>query len=117
MSSASDGGRPCRRTNAKMGRQYVRQSFSSASCAAGDSLCASSTTLQCVVVNAAARDCSLARLAVVEVTSSGAALTIRWNQKTAAKQAYESHSGFDSERLDMLKHARNEKSMARPRGV
>src|SRR6266568_3802875 len=37
-----------------MGRQYVRQSFSSASCAAGDSPCASSTTLQCVVANTAA---------------------------------------------------------------
>src|SRR5205814_4826032 len=29
----------------------MRQSFSSASCAAGDSPCASSTTLQCVVAN------------------------------------------------------------------
>src|SRR6266853_4455340 len=37
-----------------MGRQYVRQSFSSASCAAGDSPCASSTTLQCVVANTVA---------------------------------------------------------------
>src|SRR5437773_5326781 len=37
-----------------MGRQYVRQSFSSASCAAGDSPCASRTTLQCVVANATA---------------------------------------------------------------
>src|SRR6266436_541039 len=37
-----------------MGRQYMRQSFSSASCAAGDSPCASSTTLQCVVANTAA---------------------------------------------------------------
>src|SRR5947199_1802549 len=32
----------------------MRQSFSSASCAAGDSPCASSTTLQCVVANTAA---------------------------------------------------------------
>src|SRR5262245_37365824 len=84
MSSASAGGRPCRRRNAKIGRQYVRQSFSSASCAAGDSPCASSTTLQCVVVNAAPPESArLASLAVVDVTSWGAALTVRGNQKIA----------------------------------
>src|SRR5205823_6867112 len=42
-----------------MGRQYVRQRFSSASCAAGDSPFASSTTLQWVVVNATASFCEL----------------------------------------------------------
>ena len=77
MSSASSGGSPCRRRNAKMGRQYMRQSFSSASCAAGDSPCASSTTLQCVVVNAKPPFCSLAPLVVVGVTSSEAGLTAR----------------------------------------
>jgi hypothetical protein len=74
MSSASSGGIPCRRKNAKIGRQYVRQSFSSASCAAGDSPCASITTLQCVVVNAAP-PCCLAvgePIAVNEVTPSSA---------------------------------------------
>src|SRR5436190_23111629 len=45
---------PCRLMKLYTGRQYVRQSFSSASCAAGDALCASSTTLQCVVAKMAA---------------------------------------------------------------
>src|SRR5437868_5630284 len=68
-----------------MGRQYVRQSFSSASSAAGDSPCASNTTLQCVVVNATPPCCPLASVAAVEVTSWGAALTGRWNQEIAPK--------------------------------
>src|SRR2546423_4472930 len=76
---------PCRRRNANIGRQYVRQSFSSASCAAGDSPCASSTTLQWVVVNATPWCCPLASLAGVDVTSWGAALTVRWNQEIAPK--------------------------------
>src|SRR5215470_19706240 len=67
-----------------MGRQYVRHSFSSASCAAGDSPCASSTMLQCVVVNAAPPESALlSSLAVVDVTLWGVALTARWNQKLA----------------------------------
>src|SRR5205814_10627649 len=53
-----------------MGRQYVRQSFSSASCAAGDSSCAVNTTLQCVVVNATGQ--SGPPRVVREVTSSSA---------------------------------------------
>src|SRR5207249_12192804 len=57
-----------------MGHQYARQRFSSASCAAGDSPCASSTTLQCVVVNIAAPPDAEA-VALSEVTSSAAALT------------------------------------------
>src|SRR4029077_13643601 len=60
---------PCRRRKAKIGRQYVRQSFSSASCAAADSPCASNTTLQCVVVNAAEPFCALPPTPVSEVTS------------------------------------------------
>src|SRR5436190_24079922 len=76
---------PCRRRNAKLGRQYVRQSFSSASGAAGDSPCASSTTLQWVVVNATPWCCLLASLTGVDVTSWGAALTVRWNQEIAPK--------------------------------
>src|SRR5215471_20329522 len=85
MSSASDDGRPCRRRNAKIGRQYVRQSFSSASCAAGDSPCASNTTLQWVVVNVLPTYCPLIPVAVVEVTSSGAVLKLRSDQKVALK--------------------------------
>jgi len=85
MSSASSGGRPCRRRKAKMGRQYVRQSFSSASCAAGDSPWASSTTLQCVVANATPPCCPLASVAAVEVTSWGPALTARSKEKIAPK--------------------------------
>jgi hypothetical protein len=65
--------------DAKTGRQYVRQSFSSASCAAADSPCASRTMLQCVVTNAAPPCCSLAPVAVVEVTSLGAPLTVQSN--------------------------------------
>src|SRR6267142_6049350 len=38
----------------------MRQSFSSASCAEGDSLCAFKTTLHCVVVKATAPFCALA---------------------------------------------------------
>src|SRR6266480_981173 len=85
MSSASSGGILCRRRNAKMGPQYVRQSFSSASCAAGDSPCASSTTLQCVVVKAMPPFCPLARVVVAEVTSWGAPLTVRSNKKIGSK--------------------------------
>src|SRR6266542_180676 len=56
-----------------MGRQYVRQSFSSASSAAGDSPCASSTTLQCVVANGTAPFCTFPPIAVNDVASSSAA--------------------------------------------
>jgi len=52
----------------------VRQRSSSASCAAGDSLCAVSTTLQCVVVNAAGPTDG-EPVALSEVASPGAALT------------------------------------------
>jgi hypothetical protein len=79
-----------------MGRQYVRQSFSNASCAAGDSPCASSTTLQCVVVNATPPSCLLAIVAVVEVTSSGAGVTIRSKEKITLKASLKdyAHSAF-----------------------
>src|SRR5213083_690221 len=88
MSSASSGGSPCRRRKAKIGRQYMRQSFSSASCAAGDSPCASSTTLQCVVVNAAPLCCSVAAepIGVSEVASSSAG-TLRSKEKVATKSS------------------------------
>src|SRR5205814_2391586 len=57
-----------------MGRQYVRQSFASASCAAGDSSCAVNTTLQCVVVNATGQPVppGVPPLAVREITSLSA---------------------------------------------
>jgi len=93
MSSASSGGIPCRRRNAKMGRQYVRQSFSSASCAAGDSPCASSTTLQCVVVKTAPPCGPLTPVAVVEVTSSGAGLTCTIQVKNRSKSKRACSSG------------------------
>src|SRR6476660_106470 len=96
MSSASVAPMSWRRKNAKMGRQYVRQSFSSASCAAGDSPCASNTTLQCVVVNAKPPSCPLAPLVVVEVTSSGAGLTVRSKSKITLKASLQdyAHSAF-----------------------
>src|SRR4029453_6810164 len=68
-SFASSAPMPCRLTKPWIGRQYVRQSFASASCAAADSPCASNTTLQCVVVNAAEPFCALPPTPVSEVTS------------------------------------------------
>src|SRR6266566_3039159 len=67
-----------------MGRQYVRQRFSNASWAAGDSPCASSTTLQCVVVNIAAPP-DAEPVALSEVTSSAAALTLESQSKGVLK--------------------------------
>jgi len=53
-----------------MGRQYVRQSLSSASCAAGESPCACNTIVQWVVANATAPFCALELIALDEVASS-----------------------------------------------
>src|SRR5215831_9258159 len=69
-----------------MGRQYVRQSFSSASCAAGDSPCASSTTLQCVVVNATAPRSVFPPSPVNEDTSLPAD-TLRSKEKAGRKSS------------------------------
>src|SRR5437868_8137659 len=67
-----------------MGRQYMPQSFSSAACAAGDSPCASRTTLHCVVVKAIPpRDSG--PIAVSEITSSAAALTPANHSKKACR--------------------------------
>ena len=63
----------------------MRQSFSSASSAAGDSRCASSTTLQCVVVNAAPPYCPLAPIPVGEVISSGESAHIAIQVKTRSR--------------------------------
>src|ERR1043166_8263117 len=63
-----------------MGRQYVRQSFSSASCAAGDSPCASSTTLQCVVANTPV-PWTLSPVALTPVNGCSAGDTLQCNQK------------------------------------
>src|SRR4029077_4385976 len=74
-----------------MGRQYVRQSFSSASSAAGDSPCASSTTVQCVVQKAVAPYCPAAAesIPVSEVTLSSAG-TLRSKQKVVRKASLHS---------------------------
>jgi hypothetical protein len=67
----------------------VRQSLSSACCAAGDSPCASKTTLQWVVVKAIAPT-DAGPVALSEVTSSGAALTpvITVRSRAESKPAY-----------------------------
>jgi hypothetical protein len=57
---------------------YLRQSFSSAASAAGDSPWASSTTLQCVVAKATAPPSALPPIGPSEVTSSSAS-TLRSN--------------------------------------
>ena len=62
----------------------MRQRFSNASWAAGDSPCASSTTLQCVVVNIAAPP-DAEPVALGEVTSSAAALTLESQSKGVLK--------------------------------
>src|SRR6266536_892927 len=62
----------------------MRQSFSSASCAATDSPCAVNTTLQCVVANATDPFCPFPPTPVNDVTSSG---TPNLNQSQAKKQA------------------------------
>src|SRR5204863_5322784 len=67
-----------------MGRQYVRQSFSSASCAAGDSPCASSTTLQCVVANTPV-PWTLSPVALTPVNGCSVGDTLRCNQKIEQK--------------------------------
>src|SRR6476660_9884446 len=89
MSSASSCEIPCRRRNTKIGRQYVRQSFPSASCAAGDSSCAANTTLQCVVVNATGQPGppGAPPRAVREVTSSSAGTPPSMEKSLKAKPA------------------------------
>src|SRR6266576_1461517 len=62
----------------------MRQSLSSASCAAADSPRDSSTTLQCVVVKAIA-PADTGPVALSEVTSSGAALTAVITVKSSAE--------------------------------
>src|SRR6266496_1672543 len=69
-----------------MGRQYVRQSFSSAFCAARDSPCAVRTTLQWVVANATAPFCpAAARTIVLSEAPLSLASTLRSKQKSRAE--------------------------------
>src|SRR5437764_5821930 len=84
MSSACSGGMPCRLRKAKMGRQYVRQSFSSASRAAVDLPCAVSTTLQWVVVNATAPS-SVSLPIVLSEAPLSSGFTLRSSKKPRRK--------------------------------
>src|SRR6266480_6009365 len=70
-----------------MGRQYVRQSFSSASCAAGDSPCASSTTLQCVVANSAG-PWTVSPVALSDVNECSAGGILPSKQRPLERQAW-----------------------------
>src|SRR4029077_3505193 len=67
-----------------MGRQYVRQSFSRAFWAAGDSPCASSTTLQCVVAKIPGER-TVSSVALADVNQCSAGGILQWKQTTARK--------------------------------
>src|SRR5947208_9743274 len=69
-----------------MGRQYVRHSFSSAPCAAGDSPCASSTIVQCVVANTAGlQTISPVVLREVKECSGGSILPCKQGTRSKAR--------------------------------